>query len=120
MFWVHNQEGKFTSATTYLFLKEKRPIENKSLFRRLWKAIIPPKIKSFAWQLMHDRVPTKENLLKCNIITEARFCELCGTKPESFDHILLKCNEASNLWSLCYQWRGIQQPRDHKVKKSLQ
>jgi hypothetical protein len=35
----------------------------KKIFHNIWNSPAPSKVVAFSWQLLYDRVPTKENLL---------------------------------------------------------
>ena len=46
----------------------------------VWHNQVPLKVSIFAWRLLHDRLPTKSNLVIRDIISsESRFCVFgCG------------------------------------------
>nr|DAD38904.1 TPA_asm: hypothetical protein HUJ06_013226 [Nelumbo nucifera] len=50
---------------------------------KLWKLPIPPKVKSFVWQ----------------VCREYTSCHLCNTNVESLSHVLLSCPYAQACWS---------------------
>ncbi|MCI32672.1 hypothetical protein A2U01_0053886, partial [Trifolium medium] len=37
----------------------------------IWKCLEPSKVSAFAWQLLHDRIPTQLNLHRRRIIDAA-------------------------------------------------
>jgi hypothetical protein len=37
------------------------PDGERSLWRKIWKANVPPKVRIFAWKLGRDALPTKKN-----------------------------------------------------------
>lgn len=48
---------------------------------------MPPKIKIFLWQVLHDKIQSGEQLAKRNW-PGSKFCVLCG-KLEDTEHIML-------------------------------
>ena len=57
----------------------------------------PPRVKFFMWLLVQDRVQTRSNLLKKNIISDAT-CELCHAVVETAEHLIFHCPIADYLW----------------------
>jgi len=43
---------------------------------------IPPRAVIFCWRLLKNRLPTKDNLLKRNAISQEATCPLCGCVQE--------------------------------------
>ncbi|XP_039009369.1 uncharacterized protein LOC120137754 [Hibiscus syriacus] len=68
--------------------------------RNIWVGIAPPRIETFVWQLAHQRVPVKEELLKRGVaeIVDPS-CPLCGREVESVPHLFLHCEVVWGLWS---------------------
>jgi hypothetical protein len=56
----------------------------------MWHKQIPSTVSIFAWHLLRDRLPTKENLVACGILSsEAHFCVSgCGS-IETAQHLFL-------------------------------
>ncbi|CAL1353547.1 unnamed protein product [Linum trigynum] len=63
---------------------------------RLWKLMIPPKVKIFLWRLAHEILPTGKNieLRKKEAATECPFCFL----DETQNHIFRECQWAIRIW----------------------
>jgi len=59
----------------------------------LWNKDVPLKVVLFAWRLFRDRLPTKNNLLRHEVIPiGAQFCVVgCGSEETSV-HLFLHCN----------------------------
>ncbi|CAL1358763.1 unnamed protein product [Linum trigynum] len=64
---------------------------------RLWKLMIPPKIKIFLWRLAHEILPTNKNIESRNkeAAVECPFCHL----EETHNHIFRECQWAIRIWS---------------------
>ncbi|MCI04101.1 F-box family protein, partial [Trifolium medium] len=54
-------------------------------FKAIWKCPAPSKVNEFVWQLLHDRIPTRLNLVRRRIIAADGDCScaLCGKTSES-------------------------------------
>ncbi|GLU21065.1 hypothetical protein SLE2022_372290 [Rubroshorea leprosula] len=46
------------SAYSWILKGEPKPATD---FIKVWKASIPPKVSAFCWQLLHKKLPTKDN-----------------------------------------------------------
>ncbi|CAJ2666577.1 unnamed protein product [Trifolium pratense] len=64
----------------------------------IWNCDIPPSKSFFVWRLMHEKVPTEENLMirGCAI---PYMCNFCCRHVESSFHIFFECDYAIKLWS---------------------
>lgn len=66
----------------------------------LWKGLVYPKIEAFLWQLMHEKLCTREFLAYKHIISHQQMtCPYCDYKIESYSHLFLYCLEPWKLWS---------------------
>jgi hypothetical protein len=79
------------------------------VFQSIWKSPTPSKVSSFVWQLLHDRVPTKQNLVIRHIIAEGNdsLCPLCNQEMESAEHVFLYCRIATMVWKEIFAWLNI-------------
>ncbi|MCH85233.1 hypothetical protein A2U01_0006077 [Trifolium medium] len=59
---------------------------------------------------MQDRLPTRHNLWKRGVITDAGAsrCVLCGLVSESADHFVVSCNQISLVWYVILRWLGVE------------
>ncbi|GKU94756.1 hypothetical protein SLEP1_g8202 [Rubroshorea leprosula] len=106
--WHLEISGNYTTKSAYSQLSKGVP-RHEGDFKRVWKAPIPPKVSAFCWQLLHRKLPTKDNLASRGILTDiaSSNCCWCDAFPESHDHIFLHCNLAYSLWIKCYKWWGV-------------
>lgn len=77
----------------------------------VWNRWAPTKINCFMWRLVLDRLPTRPNLMKRNILCqeEAVSCVLCEDGvEESVEHLFFQCKFASYIWKLVEHWMGIE------------
>lgn len=74
--WGLDRRGVFTVKSTYFFAlclsKLSDPssfngISSNHIWKSIWKALAPPKAKICCWKILHDLIPTRENLNKKGI-----------------------------------------------------
>jgi hypothetical protein len=80
-----------------------------SLLAKVWKSRAPSEVIVFSWQLLQDRVPTRQNLLKCRAIRDLgdALCAFCGISIEAIDHLLVTCVSISLVWYSIFRWLGF-------------
>jgi len=76
------------------------------MFRYLWKSLVSSKAVAFSWKLFHDRIPTRSNYSKKNVLDPNISINgpLCGDNVETLTHLFLHCHEASNVWFHVLKW----------------
>ncbi|MCH86122.1 ribonuclease H protein, partial [Trifolium medium] len=64
----------------------------------IWSPDIPPSKSLLVWRLMHNKVPTDDNLMLrgCELPS---MCSICSKTVESSFHIFFECAYAVKLWS---------------------
>ncbi|RZB79929.1 UDP-galactose/UDP-glucose transporter 5 [Glycine soja] len=70
----------------------------------LWKLKIPAKASIFAWRLIKDRLPTKSNLHRRQVVLEDSLCSFCRIREEDASHIFLECIKIRPLWWESQTW----------------
>lgn len=62
----------------------------------------------FAWRLLRDRLPTKDNLNRRHIVgfDEQSCVSGCG-EVEISSHLLLHCNFFGIVWHHIFRWIGV-------------
>jgi hypothetical protein len=74
----------------------------------VWHKQVPLKVYIFAWRLLHNRLPTKSNLVARGIIsTEVHSCVSGCGGIESAQHLFLTCSIFGSLWALVRSWIGF-------------
>ncbi|GKV00581.1 hypothetical protein SLEP1_g13249 [Rubroshorea leprosula] len=107
--WKKDPRGKYSVSSAYNLLNT-TPIPNlPGDYNLIWNGRVPLKVAAFAWKVMQNRIPTKDNLQKRGVLgsEEDQSCVLCGKEAESVNHLLFSCPIAWKVWSSCYQWWGI-------------
>ncbi|GAU29053.1 hypothetical protein TSUD_278100 [Trifolium subterraneum] len=79
------------------------------IFKSIWEIPTPSKVIAFSWQLLHDRVPTRDNLILRGIITQdtGGICVGCEVFPESSRHLFMHCKVAHSVWYEISKWLGV-------------
>lgn len=78
-----------------------------SIWNRIWKAKVPPKIAIFLWKLQREIVPTRKFLSE-RIATVPTTCLWCNEAVESINHLFWKCTLASEAWNFIGHWWGLE------------
>jgi hypothetical protein len=81
----------------------------ENIFGNIWDSLTPSKVIAFSWQLLFDRVPTKENLLLRGVLppTSDDHCVWCDGVRESSLHLFLHCKVAITVWYEIFKWLGL-------------
>jgi hypothetical protein len=108
--------GTFSVKSTYLVL-DKRAMPQRILsgedienLARVWDSWASPKVIVFSWQLLQDRIPTRQNLRRRRVLvgTTDTSCAFCGAVGESVDHLFVSCDRVSPIWYRITRWLGIE------------
>ncbi|CAJ2628350.1 unnamed protein product [Trifolium pratense] len=75
-----------------------QPLQDLHWAKVIWSPDIPPSKSILAWRLMHNKVPTDENLKSRGCYLPS-MCNLCCKSEESSFHIFFECEFAVNIWS---------------------
>ena len=77
--WKHDQSGSYSTKSGYDLIRRKLTGANHdSDFVDLWKLQIPSKAAMFAWRLIMDRLSTRMNLRRRQVMVNDSMCPLCG------------------------------------------
>ncbi|KAL4376851.1 hypothetical protein GQ457_02G014430 [Hibiscus cannabinus] len=61
------------------------------LWKLIWGNCAPLTVVAFIWKVVHDRVPLRAELTKCDLVLDSLLCVLCDKEIESVDHLLCHC-----------------------------
>ncbi|KAL9691023.1 hypothetical protein QQ045_011440 [Rhodiola kirilowii] len=108
--WMMGGSGVFSTKSVYKSLKmqsdqlrrnqmgEQADMRRVHIFwKTIWRLNVQPKVRVFAWRLLHNFLPSGENLSRRGM-TELRDCPVCGFKGESTVHTILFCWWARSFW----------------------
>ncbi|XP_039003297.1 uncharacterized protein LOC120130003 [Hibiscus syriacus] len=66
----------------------------------VWMGLAPPRVEAFLWQLAHQKVAVKVELVKRGIpLRDDILCPLCKKQEESVQHLFISCNVVWELWN---------------------
>ncbi|KAL0396908.1 UNVERIFIED_CONTAM: putative mitochondrial protein [Sesamum calycinum] len=106
--WHHTHNGLFSVRSAYhvaLSLAH-QPLPSSSnlaspVWKTIWKANVPSKIRVFIWKVAHNALPTGRNLLQ-KLRFEPLACPLCCSEDEDVEHVFLRCPFARQVWALSH------------------
>uniref|UniRef100_A0A7N2LT45 Reverse transcriptase zinc-binding domain-containing protein n=1 Tax=Quercus lobata TaxID=97700 RepID=A0A7N2LT45_QUELO len=88
-----------------LDLQNKYPAEHSqarhdgSVWRKIWRLNVPPKVRTLLWRACSNILPTRENLQRRKVQIDPK-CEICLQHPETTCHVLWECPFARDIWSV--------------------
>ena len=71
----------------------------EKFWKLVWHPDSIPKVNTFIWLLLHNKLLTAENLRKRGILGPSR-CALCHSSEESSSHLFLQCEFSRLAWKL--------------------
>ncbi|KAF7837133.1 uncharacterized protein G2W53_005615 [Senna tora] len=100
--WRFNANGLFSVKSAYKVVHNSYSRTNtwtrySSVWKKIWKAKLPPKIRSFCWRAYRGILPTCVNLKNRGMEVDTRCC-VCGLEDENTSHALVGCPELKSLW----------------------
>ena len=103
---------------------EQSGADQNSDFADIWKLKIPAKSAVFAWRLIRDRLPTKLNLSRRQVMVNDLMCPFCGRVEEEAAHLFFNCNNILPLWWESLSWVDLvttlpQNPKDNYLQHVL-
>jgi len=106
--WSSSVDGDYIVKTCSLLIDKIVNPELRTFKASIRQKKVPPKVQSFLWLAVHNRLCTKKFLSCCNIISfDQAFCIFCENKIETSNHLLLHCRLMWKLWMKFLDWWGI-------------
>lgn len=90
--WSLDHSHQFIPKALYLKLSQ---LVSAVHFRDVWSVALPLKIKIFVWQMIRNRLPSSDQIMKRHRPSDGR-CALCG--QENTSHIFFSCHLARFMW----------------------
>ncbi|KAL0388583.1 UNVERIFIED_CONTAM: hypothetical protein Sradi_2740100 [Sesamum radiatum] len=112
--WHHTACGKFSVRSAYhvaaSLAHQSQPSTSQScssLWKDLWRANVPGKIRVFSWKLAQNALPLGMNLQKRMQDLEV-VCPLCQHEEDDTTHDFLLCPFARQVWCMSHlRWAVI-------------
>jgi hypothetical protein len=93
----------------------------EAAFKRIWNSLVPTKVSGLVWMVLHDRIPSRQNLVRRQIIaiTGDHRCVFCGESMESVSHLFLYCRIITGVWNRIFVWLGLNFMLPHSLSSLL-
>jgi len=113
--WRLEDDGRFSVKSLYrkmegLMLEDESvSLEEVRVFSRKGSSAAPSKVAAFSWKLLHNRIPTKANLVHRQVLApkSSLQCVMCEGLLESANHLFLHCSFAMKVWDEVMRWLGF-------------
>ncbi|XP_020206066.1 uncharacterized protein LOC109791211 [Cajanus cajan] len=108
--WPIDKSGCFSVSSTYKALHDlKYNGQVDDLLAHIWHMKIPPKAVILQWRLLHNALPSVDNLLRRGIVLPPldSMCVMCNEQPETLPHFFFSCPIADQLWKYYFSWASI-------------
>jgi len=105
--WTLESSHAFSVKSAYHALTSQHPIDLPVAASSLWHKDVPLKVVLFAWWLFRDRLPTKDNLHRRDVLDQASMLCVSGCMfTETSNHLFLHCNIFRSIWHFINRWIG--------------
>nr|GEY43986.1 RNA-directed DNA polymerase, eukaryota [Tanacetum cinerariifolium] len=104
-FWDLNGDGVFRVKDVRILLDE--AFLPKMEVPTRWIKSIAIKVNVFSWKLFLDRLSTRSNLARRNVLILSLACPLCDHALEDSSHLFFGCFVAKDVQKLIYRWWNL-------------
>ena len=112
--WIHSPDGRYSVKSAYTFLSKSLQVpgapdgETLQAVSQVWKSWAPSKVVISSWQLILDRILTRQNLVRRDVLLPdgGLECVFCGALSESSAHLFLSCPSLFQVWYQVARWLG--------------
>ena len=118
--WRDLQTCKYSVKFAYAIVSNSIPSASKDMYRVLWGLLVPPSTQCFVWRALHNRIVTKQNLIRRSVHLADSLCVLCGTKEKTPSHLFLTCQIASIVWNCCSKWIEVRSVIHFSLKEQFE
>ncbi|MCH99988.1 ribonuclease H protein, partial [Trifolium medium] len=87
----------FTISSAYKMICGFHIMEAAPIWKTIWKLSVPERVRCFAWQIAHGRLPTNKMISRW--ANSAPYCFHCTDTEESILHVLRDCKLAAMVWT---------------------
>lgn len=93
--WKFSKNGNFSVKSVYKALT----IDDAYFYyQKIWKRLIPAKIKNFLWLLANNAILTRDNMVRRKWTGDPS-CLLCD-EDEAVTHLFFQCSMAKAVWAI--------------------
>jgi len=111
--WEDGDIENYIVESRYMTLKEFDQSRVGPSFKHIWKILTDGPTKVCVWRVLSGKLPTRDNLIRRQIILPSALCPLCNIEEEIVQHVFFKCSVAQKVWDKCDTWIGIESVRHH-------
>ncbi|GAU47696.1 hypothetical protein TSUD_190240 [Trifolium subterraneum] len=114
--WRPDPSIGYSVRSAYHLLTHLVPVPMATHNDVIWNKVVPLKVSLFAWRLLNNRLPSKDNLTRRGMhLEDSELClGGCGV-AETIDHLIVGCDMSSSLWIKILKWLGIFGPLPNVV-----
>jgi len=118
--WQLDPIGGYSVRGAYQLLTSQDIAQVETATDLIWLKQVPLKVSILAWRLLRDRLPTKSNMLDCDIISvdDAVCLADCG-HVETTQHLFFSCSFYDSLWQEVRFWLGVSGPDPRSISNHL-
>jgi ribonuclease HI len=95
--WGHSASGNFSVKEAYYLQGNYHNQERDTIWRKIWNKALWPKVSTFLWLIIHNRILTWDNLRKRGFIGPS-ICVLCQCQEETKEHLFNGCHYSQAVW----------------------
>lgn len=97
--WAFSPNGKYSPKFGYLHIfSDHKPHVSDWWWSAIWKLKAPARAKIFMWCILHNKVPTGDNLQK-GTFHGPSWCVLCKQELQGVDHLFLTFPFTISIWT---------------------
>ncbi|MCH81942.1 cytochrome P450 [Trifolium medium] len=106
--WLLDPDGAYSVSSTYYWLTHQVPVDPSSHKDVVWNKLVPLKVSLFMWRLLNNRLPTKDNLIRREILDgDSALCSGACGKEETLSHLFFDCDFFGAIWYAVASWLGF-------------
>nr|ABN08733.1 hypothetical protein MtrDRAFT_AC158497g41v2 [Medicago truncatula] len=106
--WTLDTVHGYSVREAYRFVASHCDHSDRNIVHNVWHRHIPTKVSLFVWRLLCNRLPTRGNLLRRNIVQPNNsLCVIGCEVVETAGHLFLSCENYCIVWSLISAWLGL-------------
>ncbi|XP_021838846.2 uncharacterized protein [Spinacia oleracea] len=88
-----------------------RQRDNVQWHRYVWNRLSTPKYRFILWLATQDKLKTRTRLQKFGVVDDC-ICPICGSSPETMEHLFFKCVLSHKGGTEVMKWLGFSHCRD--------
>jgi len=111
--WMGEETTSYTVQSCYR-VQEPR-VSHLEWCKDIWDLTVPGSVKVFGWRKFLNRLSSRVNLVKMEVIVSCNLCPLCSLKVKTMQHILITCEVSQCLWIKCDNWIGLTLIRNNDI-----